>query len=152
MLQQTSRFKRSVLGASEYAVAKERVLLVGQASRSRYARRRRARRELPDWESLAQEFEQKRDYQQVLSHVLALSARFQASLDSQQRQQWLELEEALLEHSWLLHGEYFRAGYELGSSVGAHREPDDPLGTRRSQAALVHALTCLVRQLAWPRR
>jgi hypothetical protein len=137
----------------------ERVLLVGQASRPRYSRRRRAaRRSQKDWEALALEFEQNQDYQQLLARVLALSARFQASLSREQRQHWLELEEALLDHSWLLHGEYFRAGFELGRRSARNRRAPaelaeaDPILTRRSQAALVEALLGLIQQLAWPGR
>jgi hypothetical protein len=58
--------------------------------------------------------ERSREYQHSLKQVLELVDQFQHALDSTQLQQWLALEEALLEHSASLNQQYFRAGVELG--------------------------------------
>lgn len=121
--------------------------MVAQPSRNRSAKGRAQRRRRLKWERLAGEFEKRQDYRRLLARVLALSDAFQQSLTPEQRRLWLELEEALLDHSWFLHGEYFNAGYQVGrASTRAGKSPD-VLGERRSQAALVVVLAKLAQQL-----
>jgi len=61
--------------------------------------------------------EQSRDYQRLLARLVRLSERFQRSLSAEQRQSWLMLEDALLDHAWFLHGYYLQAGYQLGKTA-----------------------------------
>jgi hypothetical protein len=57
-------------------------------------------------------------YRRSLRQVLTLVDQFQQSLDAEQRERWLALEEELLEHVSRLNQAYFRAGVELGRRRG----------------------------------
>ena len=120
--------------------------------RQRHARGQRTSHRKPaHWEQLAKKIEQKPEYKRLLSRVLTLSAHFQATLDAEQRMQWLELEDALLDHSWFLHGEYFNAGRLLGlASASSPHEPNEPaaLAGLESQATLLATLARLIQMLS----
>jgi hypothetical protein len=101
-------------------------------------------------------------YRHSLKQVLALVEEFQSSLDVQQRERWLTLEEALLEHVSQLNQQYFYAGVEHGRRTGKPRPADRSASsptTRRShpradsrgrlaEADLIVALAQLIRELA----
>jgi hypothetical protein len=95
---------------------------------------------------LADEFEQREKYQELLDEVLTRSVAFQATLGKAQLERWLALEEAFLELGWWLHGEYFRAGFELGRYASRRASSPHP-GTapQLAQAELVFALSRLLR-------
>jgi hypothetical protein len=114
--------------------AVERLLCVRQAvSRSRRSRdiantispsvgRRRLRRRLVQ---AAARIEGSPEYQRSLAELAQLAASFQAELEPAQRGQWLELEDALLEHVAWLNRSYFRAGAAWGERYGrSQRQPD----------------------------
>lgn len=95
--------------------------------------------------------EQNRDYQRLLARLVELSERFQRSLTAEQRRTWLTLEDALLDHAWLLHGYYFKAGYQLGKAArpraSGDRTTDSGAQELREQAALLSALSKLLERL-----
>jgi hypothetical protein len=107
--------------------AVERLLCVKQAvSRSRRSRdipstisptvgRRRLRRRLVQ---AAARIERSPEYQRSLADLAQLAASFQAELEPAQRGQWLELEDALLEHVAWLNRSYFHAGAAWGERYG----------------------------------
>jgi hypothetical protein len=114
--------------------AVERLLCVRQAvSRSRRSRdiantispsvgRRRLRRRLVQ---AAARIEGSPEYQRSLAELAQRAASFQAELEPAQRGQWLELEDALLEHVAWLNRSYFRAGAAWGERYGrSQRQPD----------------------------
>ncbi|HEY6727049.1 MAG TPA: hypothetical protein VI197_23610 [Polyangiaceae bacterium] len=96
--------------------------------------------------------EQSRDYQRLLARLVELSERFQRSLTAEQRRTWLTLEDALSDHAWLLHGHYFKAGYQLGKATRQRRASGDrPPGSvaqdLSEQAVLLSALSKLLERL-----
>lgn len=82
-------------------------------SRSEVARKplRRLRRQFA---RVTTRIERTPEYRQSLQRVLELSQELEAALDSAQRERWLALEEALLDHGVRLHRAYFHAGVEQG--------------------------------------
>jgi hypothetical protein len=56
-----------------------------------------------------------------LQRVAELGEAFQRELDAPQRERWLALEDALLDHASLLHRAYFEAGVEYGQSSSRER-------------------------------
>jgi hypothetical protein len=56
-------------------------------------------------------------------------------LDASQRQSWLALEDALLEHTSQLNQAYFQAGMELGRRAGHSRRARDPRLSRGTDRA-----------------
>lgn len=99
--------------------------------------------------------EQSRDYQRLLARLVELSERFQRSLTAEQRRTWLMLEDALLDHAWLLHGHYFKAGYQLGKATRPRRPPkgDRAPGSATKQlceqTVLLSALSKLLERLTY---
>jgi hypothetical protein len=70
---------------------------------------------------IAARIERTREYRRSLAQLLALGQQFQDTLDASQRQSWLALEDALLEHTSQLNQAYFQAGVELGRKAGHGR-------------------------------
>src|SRR5688572_1663908 len=141
-------YSSSVLEMTSSSPSKQ-VLWVHQSRRRRY----RAKAKSPAGHGKQQHLhltrlEQSRDYQRLLARLVELSDRFQRSLSSEQRRTWLMLEDALLDHAWLLHGYYFKAGYQLGKATRPRRPPGDrpPGGAAPScdEAVLLSALAKLL--------
>lgn len=63
---------------------------------------------------VAARLEQSAGYQSSLRRVLEADEAFQRTLDEAQRASWLNLEDALLDHSWRSNRAFFRAGLEMG--------------------------------------
>ena len=87
-------------------------------ARNERLRKRAARRLLA---RAAEQIENSAAHQRSLQQVLELDARFRRALQPEQRECWLEFEEALLEHSARLNRTYFEAGVEAGSSLNLQR-------------------------------
>jgi hypothetical protein len=104
----------------------ELVLCVSQGARSSKLDRRhgepRLRASNRRLSRAAMRIERTSEYQLSLSRVLELGQRFQAQLQPSQQGQWLELEDALLEHTSRLNQAYFQAGTELGRQQSRKRE------------------------------
>ena len=108
------------------------------------------------------DLEQRQDYQRLLARLVRLGERFQRSLTAEQRQNWLALEDALLDHAWFLHGYYLKAGYELGKSAAQNasraqrrtsgERPGGTGGDLREQVALLSAFARLLETLTDVRR
>jgi hypothetical protein len=80
-----------------------------------------------------------------LQRVTELGEAFQRELSAPQRERWLTLEDALLDHASLLYRAYFEAGVEYGHDTSGER----PSGTARSEpdADAVAALARLIIKL-----
>lgn len=126
------------------------VLWVHQSRRRRYRAKAKPDPAHGKQHHLSQ-LERSREYQRLLARLVALSERFQRSLNAEQRRAWLTLEDALLDHAWFLHGHYFRVGYQLGKAAKARRSSGDrpPSVTEEldEQAALLTALSKLLERL-----
>jgi hypothetical protein len=100
--------------------------------------------------------ERTREYQLSLSHVLELGQRFQAQLAPTQKEQWLALEDALLEHTSRLNQAYFQAGAEFGKQSARPRSHSHRAvahcrkvaAERELDAEIISALAELIRKLA----
>ena len=108
------------------APSAELVLCVNQGARSSKLDRRRGEPRLRAsnrrLSRAAMRIERTSEYQLSLSRVLELGQRFQAQLEPSQKEQWLELEDALLEHTSRLNQAYFQAGTEFGRQLSRRRE------------------------------
>jgi len=71
-----------------------------------------------------------------LQVVLDLGAELQRVLEPPQRERWLALEDALLEHSSRLYRAYFRAGVECGRERSAYERAVAGSGRLPSPAQL----------------
>lgn len=129
------------------------LLWVHQPRRRHYrARAKSAARQAEQQHLHLGRLEQNREYQRLLARLVRLSKTFQSSLTSEQRRAWLTLEDALLDHAWLLHAYYFKAGYELGKTAARRRSAYGRSSGRdvddlRDQAVLLSALTKLLDSL-----
>ncbi len=124
--------------------AAELVLFVSQGTGSRR------------WSRIAARIERTSGYRRSLQQVLELGQQFQGTLDVSQRQSWLALEDALLEHTSQLNQAYFQAGVELGRRdlgrrAGHSRRARDPrvLGAteRARERELISELARLIGKL-----
>jgi hypothetical protein len=88
--------------------------------------------------------ERSANYRHGLQLVLELAAELQRVLEPPQRERWLALEEALLEHSSRLYRAYFRAGLECRCS--AHERSGAGV-VRLSSPARLELLAALARLL-----
>jgi hypothetical protein len=126
-----------------------------------FERRQRGSRALSRrFASVATRIERSQAYQRSLKQVLDLAETLKKALGDSQREHWLALEEALLEHNSCLNEEFFYAGVELGRKKGrrrsvapshaAHVRPGARLAGRESppDAELIRALAELIRALA----
>jgi hypothetical protein len=108
------------------APSAELVLCVNQGARSSKLDRRhgepRLRASNRRLSRAAMRIERTSEYQLSLNRVLELGQRFQAQLEPSQKEQWLELEDALLEHTSRLNQAYFQAGTEFGRQQFRKRE------------------------------
>jgi hypothetical protein len=108
------------------APSAELVLCVNQGARSSKLDRRRGEPRVRTsdrrFSRAAARIERTSEYQLSLGQVLELGQRFQAQLDPSQKELWLELEDALLEHISRLNQAYFQAGAELGRRQSGKRE------------------------------
>ena len=108
-------------------------------ARRRWRRRRAQRRSLEQQLArVSTQIEGTDQYQSSLQRVLALGDEFQRGLDGPQRERWLALEDALLEHTERLNRAYFEAGVSIGQ--GSHSE-------RRGSNARLDAVLTLARLL-----
>lgn len=151
------------------APSAELVLCVNQGARSsKFDRRRgelRPRAVNRRFSQTAMRIERTSEYQLSLGHVLELGQRFQAQLDPAQKEQWLALEDALLEHSSRLNQAYFQAGAEFGRQQSGERglpqsarlgsHPHRAIAKYKKAAAerardveMINALAELIRKLA----
>jgi hypothetical protein len=102
-----------------------------------FDRRRRGSRALSrHLASVATRIERSQAYRRSLQQVLELAETLKTALDAAQREHWLALEEALLEHNSCLNEEYFLAGVELGRSKGRRRAV---AGSRAAHGTSQHA-------------
>lgn len=88
--------------------------------------------------------ERSAEYQSGFQLVLELAAELQGVLEPAQRERWLALEDALLEHSSRLYRAYFRAGLEC--RLSAH-ERSGAGAVRLSSPARLELLAALARLL-----
>lgn len=142
------------------ASSAELVLCVNQGARpSKFDRRRgepRLRVSNRRFSQAAMRIERTSEYQLSLSHVLELGQRFQAQLEPSQKEQWLALEDALLEHASRLNQAYFQAGAEFGSQSArlrshSHRaiaHARKVTAERVRDGEIISALAELIRKLA----
>jgi hypothetical protein len=142
------------------ASSAELVLCVNQGARSSKFDRRRGeppfRVSNRRFSQAAMRIERTSEYQLSLEHVLALGQRFQAQLAPAQKEQWLELEDALLEHTSRLNQAYFQAGAEFGRQSARLRSHSHraiahcrKLAAERGlDAEIISALAELIRKLA----
>jgi hypothetical protein len=103
--------------------APELVLCVNQGAGSHiFERRRRSSRALNrHLASVTTRIERSHAYRRSLKQLLDLADALKEALGDAQRERWLALEEALLEHNSCLNEEYFLAGVELGRRKGRRR-------------------------------
>lgn len=142
------------------ASSAELVLCVNQGARSSKLDRRRGeprqRASSRRFTQATMRIERTSEYQRSLTQVLELGQRFQAQLEPFQREHWLALEDALLEHTTRLNQAYFQAGVELGkqsSRLGSHSRRAsahrrDVATERGRDAEVISALVELIRKLA----
>jgi hypothetical protein len=97
--------------ASDGATAKPRVAA------------RRARRQLA---RAAARIERSGAYQRSLSELAELASTFRAELEPPQRERWLALEDAVLEHVAKLNRSYFYAGVAWGEASGRSPRSAEP--------------------------
>jgi hypothetical protein len=142
------------------ASSAELVLCVNQGARSSKFDRRRGEPRLREsnrrFSQATMRIERTSEYQSSLSRVLDLGQRFQADLDPSQKEQWLALEDALLEHTSRLNQAYFQAGAEFGKQSArlrshAHRalaHCRKVAAERGRDAEIISALAELIVKLA----
>ena len=142
------------------ASSAELVLCVNQGARSsKFDRRRgdaRLRASNRRFSQAAMRIEATNEYQLSLNHVLELGQRFQAELSPSQKEQWLALEDALLEHTSRLNQAYFQAGAEFGRQSARLRSHSNRAiahcrkvaAERGRDAEIISALAELIRKLA----
>lgn len=140
--------------------AAELVLCVNQGTRSRKLARRHAeqsasRRSLS---RAAARIERTAEYRLSLDQVLEHHQRFQLELDARQKESWLALEDALLEHMAMLNHAYHREGAEQNRRLGwrlqsAHaaarvRSQEGKRGEAARDAEMMAALADIIAKLA----
>jgi hypothetical protein len=92
------------------------LLFMNEAHAHRRWRRRRSKRRTFEQRlaRVAEQVEHSEQYQASLRRVMELGRDFQSMLTEPQRAHWLDLEDALLEHTERVQRAYFEAGIEVG--------------------------------------
>ena len=100
----------------------------GKASSGRAASQRSASRRavLRRFARASARIERSSEYRRSLQIVLELGGELERVLEPTQKERWLALEDALLEHSSRLYRAYFRAGLTYGRQLPACERSDDP--------------------------
>jgi len=110
-------------------------LVVRQPRPPRYgARERNQGRRSRVHEAVDSRLEHDPEYQRLLACLVELSGQLQRSLTREQLLTWLELEDTLSDHAWLLCSHYFAAGYEFGKARRHRQSRATATGTVRTKA------------------
>lgn len=123
------------------APAVDVLLFMNEAHAHRRWRRRSKRRTLERrLARAAAQIEHSEPYQTSLRRVLELEQSFQRELSAPQRESWLALEDALLEHTERSQRAYFEAGLALG-----RRDREHDKAPQRGRDARLDAFSVLAR-------
>jgi hypothetical protein len=90
----------------------------------------------------AARIERRADHQRSLADMAELASSFQAELDPAQKDRWLALEDAMLEHVARLTRSYFYAGAAWGKRLARSRR------TARLDREVIVGLAALIAKLA----